>query len=171
MGKDKFGTEAEVRAEIDKLTTREVIQRLRCGLFNPNVDVRVINTEQLLVDRLEKDLELLEINKKQNNINDIPIMETKLETPKIELTLEGAFKVCADNGYAVVEHDYLDKLYDEIRDLRKMLKVMKYNIVLVNKVDNTNEVYNLEINPGCSILDEKEYELYKEWLKNDKKQL
>ena len=52
MGKDKFGTEAEVRAEIDKLTTREVIQRLRCGLFNPNVDVRFINTEQLLVDRL-----------------------------------------------------------------------------------------------------------------------
>ena len=171
MGKDKFGTEAEVRAEIDKLTTREVIQRLRCGLFNPNVDVRVINTEQLLVDRLEKDLELLETNKKQNNINDIPIMETKLETPKIELTLEGAFKVCADNGYAVVEHDYLDKLYDEIRDLGKMLEVMKYNIVLVKKVDSTNEVNSLEIKQECKTLDEKEYELYKEWLKNDKQQL
>lgn len=168
---ESYGTEAEVRAEIDKLTTKEVIQRLRCGLFNPNVDVRVINTEQLLVDRLEKDLELLETNKKQNNINDIPIMETKLETPKIELTLEGAFKVCADNGYAVVEHDYLDKLYDEIRDLRKMLEVMKYNIVLVKKVDSTNEVNSLEIKQECKTLDEKEYELYKEWLKNDKQQL
>lgn len=92
------------------------------------------------------------------------VMKTKLDPPKIELTLQAAFKVCADNNYAVVECDYIDKLYDEIKDLRTMLDIMKDNIVLVKKIDNGNEVNSLEIKPSYEIIEEQEYKLYKEWL-------
>lgn len=99
---------------------------------------------------------------------DLSIMKAKLDPPKIELTLQAAFKVCADNNYAVVACDYINKLYDEISDLRTMLDIMKDNVVLVKKIDNGKEVNSLEIKPNCKNIDEQEYKLYKEWLENER---
>jgi len=101
---------------------------------------------------------------KKNKEYDLSVTKTKLDPPKIELTLQAAFKVCADNNYAVVGCDYINKLYDEISDLRTMLYIMKDNIVLVKKIDNDKEVNSLEIKPSCESIEEREYKLYKEWL-------
>lgn len=87
---------------------------------------------------------------------------------QISEELQKAFKVCADNDYAVVEYDYINKLYDEIRDLRTMLDVLTNNIVLVRKTIQGKDTYSLEIKEGCETMDEYEYELFKGWLKNDK---
>ena len=83
---------------------------------------------------------------------------------QISEELQKAFKLCSDNNYAVVECDYINKLYDEISDLRTMLDIMKGNIVLVKKTDNSKEVNSLEIKPSCESIEEQEYKLYKEWL-------
>lgn len=88
---------------------------------------------------------------------------------QISEELQKAFKVCSDNNYAVVECDYINKLYDEIRDLRAMLDVLTSNIVLVRKTIQGKDTYSLEIKEGCETMDEYEYELFKGWLKNDKR--
>ena len=89
---------------------------------------------------------------------------------QISEELKKAFKVCADNNYAVVECDYINKLYDEIRDLRAMLDVLTSNIVLVRKTIQGKDTYSLEIKEGCETMDEYEYELFKGWLKKNDKQ-
>lgn len=86
---------------------------------------------------------------------------------QISEELQKAFKVCADNDYAVVECDYINKLYDEIRDLRTMLDVLTRNIVLVRKTIHGKDTYSLEIKEGCETMDEYEYKLFKGWVKND----
>ena len=62
MSKD-YGTESEIRQELDKLTTKEVIQKLKLWLNRPTEDIGIINTEQLMLERLEKDLKILDILK------------------------------------------------------------------------------------------------------------
>ena len=87
---------------------------------------------------------------------------------QISEELQKAFKVCADNNYAVIELDYENKLYDEIRDLRTMLDVLTSNIVLVRKTIQGKDTYSLEVKEGCEIINEYDYELFKGWLKNGK---
>lgn len=63
MSKD-YGTESEIRQELDKLTTKEVIQKLKLWLNRPTEDIGIINTEQLMLERIEQELEVLEALKK-----------------------------------------------------------------------------------------------------------
>lgn len=63
MSKD-YGTESEIRQELDKLTTKEVIQKLKLWLNRPTEDIGIINTEQLMLERIEKELEVLGTLKK-----------------------------------------------------------------------------------------------------------
>lgn len=63
MSKD-YGTESEIRQELEKLTTKEVIQKLKLWLNRPTEDIGIINTEQLMLERLEKDLVILDTLKK-----------------------------------------------------------------------------------------------------------
>ena len=57
MSKD-YGTESEIRKELDKLTTKEVIQKLKSWLYRPTEDIGIINTEQLMLERIEQELEM-----------------------------------------------------------------------------------------------------------------
>lgn len=59
MSKD-YGTEAEIRQELEKLTTKEVIQKLKLWLNRPTEDIGIINTEQLMLERIEQELEVLD---------------------------------------------------------------------------------------------------------------
>ena len=55
MSKD-YGTESEIRQELEKLTTKEVIQKLKLWLYRPTEDIGIINTEQLMLERIEQEL-------------------------------------------------------------------------------------------------------------------
>ena len=77
MSKD-YGTEFEIRQELEKLTTKEVIEKLKLWLYRPTEDIGIINTEQIMLERIEKDLEVLEmlrgiiqvycVKRKRNNL-------------------------------------------------------------------------------------------------------
>lgn len=84
MSKD-YGTESEIRQELDKLTTKEVIQKLKLWLNRPTEDIGIINTEQLMLERLEKDLVMLDTLKKGLLFN---ITLTQEEHKKIKEWLE-----------------------------------------------------------------------------------
>lgn len=84
---------------------------------------------------------------------------------QISEELQKAFKVCADNGYAVMSNENCYKQIQERSDLYAMLDVLTSNIVLVRKTIQGKDTYSLEIKEGCETMDEYEYELFKGWLK------
>ena len=56
----KYTTESELR----KLTSKEALAKLRLAIYRPTEATAVINTENVLLDVIEKDLEVLEILKR-----------------------------------------------------------------------------------------------------------
>lgn len=61
---ESYGTEFEIRQEIEKRTTKEILQKLKLWLHRPTEDIGIINTEMLMLEKIEKDLEVLDILKK-----------------------------------------------------------------------------------------------------------
>ena len=84
---------------------------------------------------------------------------------QISEELQKAFKVCGENGYAVMTNEICQKQIQERSDLYAMLNVLTSNIVLVRKTIQGKDIYSLEIKEGREIMDEYEYELFKRWLK------
>lgn len=60
---ESYGTEFEIRQEIEKRTTKEILQKLKLWLHRPTEDIGIINTEMLMLEKIEKDLEVLEMLK------------------------------------------------------------------------------------------------------------
>ena len=85
MSKD-YGTESEIRQELDKLTTKEVIQKLKLWLNRPTEDIGIINTEQLMLERIEQELEVLEVLKKYVNIRNFSKKEEPTQDSLVILT-------------------------------------------------------------------------------------
>ena len=52
------------REELLKLTSKEALQKLRVAIYRPTEDTAVINTENVLLDIIAKDLEMVDILKK-----------------------------------------------------------------------------------------------------------
>lgn len=65
---ESYGTEFEIRQEIEKRTTKEILQKLKLWLNRPTEDIRIINTEMLMLEKIEKDLEVLEALKRNVGI-------------------------------------------------------------------------------------------------------
>ena len=108
MSKD-YGTESEIRKELDKLTTKEVIQKLKSWLYRPTEDIGIINTEQLMLERLEKDLVMLDTLKKGLLFN---ITLTQEEHEKIKEWLGMTSKI---DKQALKEYDSFNRKRYEAR--------------------------------------------------------
>lgn len=89
----KYTTEAELL----KLTSKEALAKLRLAIYRPTEETAVINTENVLLDVIEKDLEVLKALKRNVGIR-IAIQEWANKESKIFPNDRKIVKEWLENG-------------------------------------------------------------------------
>ena len=86
---------------------------------------------------------------------------------QISEELQKAFKVCADEGYAVITYDNLHKIEDELQGFKTMFNTISNKVVLTKQTVKGEDSYLIQIDGCWEEIEESEYELFKGWLKNE----
>ena len=89
----KYTTEAELL----KLTSKEALAKMRVAIYRPTEETAVINTENVLLDIIEKDLEVLKALKRNVGIR-IAIQEWANKESKIFPNDRKIVKEWLENG-------------------------------------------------------------------------